>query len=42
MTNYFTKWVKTESLAQIKKVDVIKFIHKNILSWFDIPSSRVG
>ena len=36
-TDYFTKWVKAEPLAQIKEIDVIRFIRSNILSRFGIP-----
>ena len=32
-TYYLTKWVKTELLAQIREVDVIKFMRNHILSW---------
>ncbi|XP_057485872.1 uncharacterized protein LOC130772151 [Actinidia eriantha] len=35
-TDYLTKWVEAEPLAQIRKMDVIKFIRRNILSKFDI------
>ena len=30
--DYFTKWVEVEPLAQIREVDIIKFIYRNILS----------
>ena len=36
------KWVETEPLAQIKEVDVIRFIHTNILSTFGIPRAFVS
>ncbi|GFZ08576.1 hypothetical protein Acr_20g0003840 [Actinidia rufa] len=36
-TDYFTKWVEAEPLAQIKETDVIMFICSNILSRFGIP-----
>ena len=35
--SYFTKWVKAKLWAQIREVDVIRFIRKNILSRFGIP-----
>ncbi|GFZ21534.1 hypothetical protein Acr_29g0006960 [Actinidia rufa] len=31
-TDYFTKWVEAEPLAQIRETDVIRFIRRNILS----------
>ncbi|GFS46105.1 hypothetical protein Acr_00g0100220 [Actinidia rufa] len=38
-TNYFTKWVETELQAQIREVDVIKFIRNHILSRFGISKA---
>lgn len=35
-TNYFTKWVETEALANIKDVDVKKFVW-NIITRFGVP-----
>ena len=35
-TNYFTKWVKTEPLANIKDADVERFVWKNIVTRFGI------
>ena len=42
-TDYFTKWVEAELLANIRDVDVKKFIWKKLLlnSGFFIPSSRI-
>ncbi|XP_057465748.1 uncharacterized protein LOC130755372 [Actinidia eriantha] len=34
VTDYFTKWVEVEPIAQIREVDPIKFIRRNILSKF--------
>ena len=34
--DYFSKWIKVESLAQIREVGVKQFIHNNILSQFSI------
>ena len=31
-TDYFTKWVKVEPLANIRDVDVKRFIWKNIVT----------
>ena len=36
-TDYFTKWVKAEPLANIRDVDAKKFIWKNIVTRFGIP-----
>ncbi|GFS40362.1 hypothetical protein Acr_00g0068110 [Actinidia rufa] len=41
-TDYFTKWVETEPLAQIRETDVIRFIRSNILSRFGIPRAFVS
>ena len=36
-TDYFTKWVEAEPLANIRDVDVKRFIWKNIVTRFGIP-----
>ena len=36
-TDYFTKWVETEPLANIRDVDVKRFIWKNIVTRFGTP-----
>ncbi|XP_057506540.1 uncharacterized protein LOC130789741 [Actinidia eriantha] len=41
-TDYFTKWVEAKPVAQIREVDVIKFIRRNILSIFGIPRAFVS
>ena len=41
-TKYFSKWVKVEPLAQIKEMNVIKFIRRNILSRFGIPKAFIS
>ena len=38
-TNYFTKWIEAEPLANIRDVDVKRFIWKNIVTWFGVPTS---
>ena len=35
--DYFTKWVETEPLTNIRDVDVKKFICKNIVTRFGVP-----
>ena len=40
-TNYFTKWVEAEALANIKDVDVKKFMRKNIVTRFDVPQALI-
>ena len=36
-TDYFTKWVEAEPLANIRDVDTKRFIRKNILTRFGVP-----
>ena len=36
-TNYFTKWVEAEPLANIRDVDAKRFVWKNIVTWFGVP-----
>ena len=38
-TDYFTKWIEAEPLANIRDVDVKRFIWKNIVTWFGVPTS---
>ena len=40
-TNYFTKWVEVEALANIRDVDVKKFVWKNIITRFKVPWALV-
>ena len=40
-TNYFTKWVKVEALANIRDVDVKKFVWKNIVIRFGVPRALI-
>ena len=40
-TDYFTKWVETESLANIRDVDVKRFIWKNIVTRFGVPHALI-
>ena len=35
--DYFTKWVEAEPLANIKDVDVKRFIWKSIVTRFEVP-----
>ena len=41
-TDYFTKLVEVEPLANIKDVDVKKFIWKNIITRFGIPNMLIS
>ena len=41
-TDYFTKWVETEALANIRDVDAKKFIWKNIVTKFGIPHTLIS
>ena len=36
-TDYFTKWVEAEPLANIRDVDVKRFVWKNIVTRFGVP-----
>ena len=35
--DYFTKWVEAEPLANIRDVDVKRFVWKNIFTRFGVP-----
>ena len=41
-TNYFTKWVEAEPLANIRDVDVKRFVWKNIVTWFGVPHALIS
>ena len=41
-TDCFTKWLEAESPAQIREMDMIIFIKKNILSRFGIPRAFIS
>ena len=41
-TDYFTKWVEAEPLANIKDVDAKRFVWKNIVTRFGIPHTLVS
>ena len=41
-TNYFTKWVKAEPLANIRDVDEKKFVWKNIVTRFGVPHALIS
>ena len=40
--DYFTKWVETEPLANIGDVDAKKFLWKNIVTRFGVPSTLIS
>ena len=40
-TDYFTKWVETEPLLNIRDLDVKKFVWKNIVTWFGVLYSLI-
>ena len=40
-TDYFTKWVETEPLANIRDVDAKRFVWKNIVTQFGIPHTLI-
>ena len=41
-TNYFTKWVEAKPLANIKDVDVKRFIWKSIVTRFGVPYALIS
>ena len=41
-TDYFTKWVKAEPLANIRDVDVKRFVWKNIVTRFGVPHMLIS
>ena len=41
-TNYFTKWVETELLANIRDVDTKKFVWKNIVTRFGVLCTLIS
>ena len=41
-TNYFTKWVEVKPLANIRDVDVKRFIWKNIITRFGVPYALIS
>ncbi|XP_050259242.1 uncharacterized protein LOC126704276 [Quercus robur] len=41
-TDYFTKWVEAEVLANIRDVDVKKFVWKNIVTRFGTPHTLIS
>ena len=41
-TNYFTKWVEVEPLANIRDVNAKKFIWKNIITRFGTPRTLIS
>ena len=41
-TDYFTKWVEAEPLANIRDVDAKKFVWKNIITRFRVPYALIS
>ena len=41
-TDYFTKWVEVESLANIRDVDAKRFVWKNIVTRFGVPHMLIS
>ena len=40
--DYFIKWVETEPLANIRDVDVKRFVWKNIITRFGVPYALIS
>ena len=41
-TDYYTKWVKAEPLANIRDADAKKFIWRNIVTQFGVPQTLIS
>ena len=41
-TDYFTKWIEVEPLANIMDVDVKMFVWKIVVTWFEIPHTLIS
>jgi len=41
-TNYFTKWVEVETLANIRNMNAKRFVWKNIVTRFGIPYTLIS
>ena len=41
-TDYFTKWVETKLLANIRDVDAKQFVWKNIVTRFGVPNVLIS
>ena len=41
-TDYFTKWIEAETLANIRDVDVKRFIWKSIVTRFGVPHTLIS
>ena len=41
-TDYFTKWVEAEPLANIRDVDEKRFVWKNIVTRFGVPKVLIS
>ena len=41
-TDYFTKWVEAEPLANIRDVDAERFILRNIVTRFEVPHTLIS
>lgn len=42
VVDYFTMWIEAKVLANIRDVDVKKFVWKNIVMRFEVPESVVS
>lgn len=39
--SYFTKWIKVKPIGRIREEEIIQFIRKNIIHFFDLPKELV-
>ena len=42
VVDYFTKWAEVEALANIRDVDIKKFVWKNIVTRFGVLDSLIS
>ena len=42
VVDYFTKWAEAKALANIRDMDVKKFVWKNIVTRFRVPNSLIS
>ena len=40
--DYFTKWAEAEAVANIRDMDVKKFVWKNIVTRFGVPNTLIS
>ena len=41
-TDYFTKWIEAEPLANIRDIDAKRFVWRNIVTQFRVPRTLIS